>query len=47
MVENVTDDGIEPKSATIEASGDVKSTANVKLKVKIHFKLTLKKNLNR
>ena len=37
MVENVTDDSIEPKPAIIEASGDVKPTVNVKLKVKIPF----------
>jgi len=41
MVENVADDGVELKSAIIEASdvtsGDVKLTVNVKLKVKIPF----------
>lgn len=39
MVENVADDGVDPKPTIIEASdeasGDVKSTVNVKLKVKI------------
>jgi len=33
MVENVVDDGVEPTLAIIEASGDVKPTINVKLKV--------------
>jgi len=37
MVENVTDDDVEPKPAIIEASDDVKPTVNVKLKVKIFF----------
>jgi hypothetical protein len=37
MVENMADDGVEPKPAIIEASGDVKPTVNVKLKVKIPF----------
>ena len=37
MVENVADDDVEPKPAIIEASGDVKPTVNVKLKVKIPF----------
>jgi len=41
MVENLTDDGVEPKPVKIEssgkASGDVKPTVNVKLKVKIPF----------
>jgi len=41
IVENVADDGVEPKPAIIEASGeasfDVKPTVNVKFKVKIHF----------
>ncbi|KEH22227.1 hypothetical protein MTR_7g034570 [Medicago truncatula] len=36
-VENVADDDVEPKPAIIEASGDVKPTVNVKLKVKIPF----------
>jgi len=37
MVENVANDGVEQKSAIIEASGEVKPTVNVKLKVKIPF----------
>ncbi|AES79360.1 hypothetical protein MTR_7g064870 [Medicago truncatula] len=37
MVENVADDGVEPKPAIIEASGDNKPTVNVKLKVEIPF----------
>ena len=43
MVENVADDGVEPKPAKIEAFGigvgsnDVKPTVDVKLKVKIPF----------
>jgi len=43
MLENVADDGVEPKPAKIEAygigvsSGDVKPTVDVKLKDKIPF----------
>ena len=41
MVENVADDGVEPKPAKIEASGvasnDVKPNVDVKFKVKIPF----------
>jgi len=37
MVENMEDDGVEPKSAKIEASGDVKPIVTMKLKVKIPF----------
>jgi len=43
MVENVADDGVEPKPAKIEASGvgvgsgDVKPTKDVVFKVKIPF----------
>jgi hypothetical protein len=37
MVENVADDGVEPKPAIIEASGKVKPIVNVKLKFKIPF----------
>ena len=37
MVENVADDGVEPKPARIEAFDDDKSIANVKLKVKSPF----------
>jgi len=47
MVENVANDGVEPKLAIIEASRDVKPTVNVKFKSKFPFKLILKKNLNR
>jgi len=43
MVENVADDGVEPKLAKIEAFGkassDVKPTVNMKLKVKIPFQV--------
>jgi len=37
MVENVANDDVELKPAIIEASGDVKPTVYVKLKVKISF----------
>jgi len=37
MVENMADDGVELKSAIIEACGDVKPTIIVKFKVKIPF----------
>jgi len=41
MVEYVVDDGVEPKPAIIEASGeasvDIKPTVDVKVKVKIPF----------
>jgi len=39
MVENVVDDGVEPKYVIIEveASVDVKSTVEVKINVKIPF----------
>lgn len=37
MVENVANDGVEPKLAKIEASGVGKPTVNVKLKVKFPF----------
>jgi hypothetical protein len=37
VVENVADDGVEPKLAKIEACGNVKPTINVKFKVKIPF----------
>jgi len=39
MVENMADDGVEPKPVIIEASGDVKPIVNVKLKVKIPFQV--------
>ena len=37
MVENVANDGVESKPVIIEASGNVKPTVNMKLKVKILF----------
>jgi len=37
MVENVGEDGVEPKPAKSKASGDVKPTKEVEFKVKILF----------
>jgi len=37
MVENVANDDFDPKPSIIKASDDVKSTVNIKLKVKIPF----------
>ena len=42
MIENVTDDGVQSKPTIIEASGDVKPTVNVKLKVNIPFQTHIK-----
>jgi len=47
MVENVADDGVEPKPTIIEASDDVKPTVNVKFKFKIPFQAHIDENLNR
>jgi len=37
MCKNVADDVVEAKPVIIEASGDVKATVNVKLRLKIPF----------
>jgi len=48
MVENVADDGVEPKPAKIEASGvasdEVKPNVDVKFKVKIPFQAHIGQN---
>jgi len=44
MVDNLAGDGVEPKPAKIEASGDAKPTVNVKpFKVKIPFQANIGK----